>query len=341
MVSAKRSHRYDLWLAVAFPSFIGMSGCKPNLEGRPSLIDAPRVLAIRSEAAEASPEDSVTYDVLLASPIDDQTTPHYDWALCNARKPLAESGPIAQSCLQPSSPDLTDLGTSPSVVAQIPKEVCRNFGPITPTQKTGEPAIRPEDPDTTGGYYQPVRLLTHYAQDDAQYEVGVTRLSCGIALGASQQNTVSFSKEYRPNVNPRIQSVTFVKSDGSQNDIDLAEGATSLFVHPGERLQFTATWPSCPQPSDTGCEGAETYLYYDPVTQSLVDRRESIRVSWYATDGNYEHDRTGRTESDADFSDTSNSWVAPGTVSNVRFWLVIRDDRRGVSWTQFELQVLQ
>ena len=352
MVGAVRWQRHATRSACSVLLMIGAASCKPNLEGRPSLIDSPRVVAISSNLkastedgvaiAEVSPEDSVTYDVLVASPIDEQSVPQYDWALCTLRKPLAESGPISHSCLEPSGPDLLDLGTSSSVVAQIPKDVCQNFGPITPTQKPGEPAIRPEDPDTTGGYYQPVRLLTRYSSDDAEYEVGVTRVSCGIALGASQQNTVEFRQKYRPNANPRIQSVMLTQRDGSQIDIDLAEGATPLSVHPGDKVQFQASWPPCPsQPGDSACEGAEAYLNYDTVTQSLADRRESIRVSWYATEGSYDHDRTGRSEGEADLSTTSNAWVAPDSTGEVRFWLVIRDDRRGVNWTQFDLGVVK
>ncbi len=120
-------------------------GCKPELEGRPSLIDSPRVIALRSEAAEAQPGTSVDYDVLLASPIDSTEVPTYQWALCTARKPLAASGPIAEVCLAPAGPDLQDLGNSATAVAVIPKDACQVFGPTPPTQKTGEPALRPVD----------------------------------------------------------------------------------------------------------------------------------------------------------------------------------------------------
>ena len=336
-------------------------GCKPELEGRPSLIDSPRVIALRSEAAEAQPETSVNYDVLLASPIDSTEVPTYQWALCTARKPLAASGPIAEACLAPAGPDLQDLGNSATAVAAIPKDACQVFGPTPPTQKTGEPALRPVNPDTTGGYYQPVRLLTQLSSNDSEYDVGVTRLLCGIAAGANQQQSAEFNKDYRANQNPDIQQVSFTQGGGAPTIVDTTGSFETLSVPRNEQLNFEVTWPDCPLvancgdaicsagedltncPSDCqnpqGCEGSEPYLSYDAVTQSLANRRESIRISWYATDGNFEHDITGRAESDADQPNSSNTWTSPGQASLVRFWLVIRDDRRGVNWTTFDLQI--
>lgn len=316
-------------------------GCKPDLQGRPSLIDAPRVLAIRSTVAEASPGDTVTYDVLMASSGAASAQTRFDWALCNARKPLAESGPIAQVCLQPSASELQALGGEMSVTATIPKDVCQVFGPITPVQKAGEPSVRPEDPDTTGGYYQPVRLLTRDSEGE-QYEVGVTRLLCGIALGASQENTLRFTKEYRSNVNPSIDALELDLGNDAKLGIDLAEGSGPQAVRVRSTGQFKATWATCPaEPSEAPCAGAEAYLSFDAGQRALLDRRESIRVSWYATEGSFEHDRTGRTEEEASIPATSNNWTAPDSPSRVQFWLVIRDDRRGVSWATFELDVVE
>ncbi len=181
---------------------LGLAGCKPDLIGRPSLINSAQVIAIRSTPAEAKAGDDVTYDVLVAQPVDDPTTPAFDWALCLASKPLATPGPIADSCLMPSGPELQDLGTLSSADTSLPKDDCQLFGPTPPSQKAGEPAVRPVDPDTTGGYYQPVRLLTQYSPNDSQYDVGVTRISCGIASGATQAQTVEFTQNYKPNQNP-------------------------------------------------------------------------------------------------------------------------------------------
>ncbi len=348
--------------ALSFVSVIAATGCKPELEGRPSLVDSPRVIGIRSTAAEAKAESDVTYDVLVAQPVDDSTAPEFNWALCLARKPLATAGPIADTCLTVSGPELQSLGGTSSVSGSIPKDACTLFGPNPPSQKAGDPAVRPVDPDTTGGYYQPVRLLTQYGPDNSQYDVGVTRLSCGLAGGATQEQSATFTKDYRPNQNPQISQISF--KQGGADPIVVDPNATDLPTVPGgANLSFEVSWPDCPLsptcgdnicsagedltncPSDCqnpqGCEGSEPYLSYDTVTQSLADRRESIRVSWYATDGNFDHDRTGRAEDEAASTDTSNNWSAPDKATKVRFWLVIRDDRRGVSWTTFDLNVIK
>ena len=320
---------------------LGAGACKPNLEGRPSLIDSPRVIGLRSEAAEAKPGNSVTYDMLLASPIDQPPSPSFDWAFCNARKPLAQSGPISLTCLQPSGPDLQDLGNSPSVMAQLPSDVCSVFGPVPPTPKAGEPTVRPTDPDSTGGYYQPVRLLTHYSSNQSEYEIGVTRIDCRTLPNVLPEILAEYTKSYVPNVNPQIETVTMAE-DGSQLAIDLSAQATPQNVRAGDTVQFTVTWPSCPsEPNGSSCAGSEAYVYYDNVSQTIVNRRESIQVSWYTTDGSFEHDRTGQSEQDADICNTANHWTAPDNAGPVRFWLVIRDDRRGVSWQTFDVQVTQ
>ena len=339
MVSARRSTPCVSVILLLVSCCAVISGCKPNLAGRPSSIDGPRVLAIQSQAPEAKPDDTVTYNVLYAAPLDDASTPRYDWALCNARKPLAESGAIAGVCLQPAGPDLADLGSAQQVTGQIPKDVCQVFGPITPNQIAGAPALRAEDPDTTGGYYQPVRLFSQFGNGTSEYEVGVTRLSCGIAVGASQENTLQFGKEYQLNVNPCIESVTLAAGGGDPVAVDLSGGAAPVSVNAGAKVEFTATWPDLGSDSTCDGNGSESYLYYDPVALTLVDRRESIRVSWYATDGSFDHDTTGRVESEADISYVTNDWTAPSSEKLIRFWLVIRDDRRGVNWTQFDIQI--
>jgi hypothetical protein len=79
----------------------------------------------------------------------------------------------------------------------------------------------------------------------------------------------------------------------------------------------------------------------DPVSFGLDARREAMRVSWFATDGDYEHDRTGRTEDEgkAGLTTSENGWTAPETTGLVRIWVVLRDDRGGVGWSEVQIDV--
>jgi hypothetical protein len=93
------------------------------------------------------------------------------------------------------------------------------------------------------------------------------------------------------------------------------------------------------KPTPRGCTGAETYAWADPNAHDIKDRREGIVVSWYATAGTFENRRTGVAESDPDQSFSDNGWTAPKDRKDVRFWLVIRDDRGGVGWQTYEVSV--
>ncbi len=109
----------------------------------------------------------------------------------------------------------------------------------------------------------------------------------------------------------------------------------------GKHVTFKVKWASCPRstPVSQGCTGAETYAWRDPGARTIVDRRESIRVSWYATGGHFDFRSTGVEESDPDESFTENGWVAPDSRDDMTIWLVIRDDRGGVGWQTYQVAV--
>jgi hypothetical protein len=77
----------------------------------------------------------------------------------------------------------------------------------------------------------------------------------------------------------------------------------------------------------------------DPIAREVVARRESIRVSWFATDGVFEHDRSGRAEEEAAINSSDNTWTAPMKRGTVHLWLVLRDNRGGVAYQSYQLEV--
>lgn len=336
---------------------LAASGCRPEIEGRPSLVEGERILAVRSTPAEAKPNTSVSYEALFVSPDGTLSGESLAWALCNERKPLTQSGTISNSCLVDEADVLQALGEGGAVTAMLPRTVCETFGPTPRTPKPGEPKFRPVDPDTTGGYYQPVRVLAR--AERALFADGMTRLACGLG-GATQPQTAEFNRRYRPNENPRLDSLRLVRDDGSEALLDDAAGGEPPRVSREERVRLRADWSACPTtpscgdgvcssgetdcPGDCtgdahGCTGSELYVNFDTSERALQERRESIRVSWFANAGRFEFERTGQPASEDPETSSENRWTAPADSGEVLFWVVMRDDRGGVAWTSYRVLV--
>ena len=337
---------------------LAVCGCRPDIEGGASLVESPRVLAIQSVPAEAAPGKPIAYKALYVAPSEELDTSTLDWALCLVRKPISVAGSIALECLESeaSADILTPIGAGEKAMGTLPKDGCRVFGPSPPAPKPGEPAARPADPDSSGGYYQPLRL--HVPASESEYAVGFTRIACGVG-SATQEQALDYGKRYRDNQNPEVDQV-LVDPDGAGQPLSTDASAPTL-LRAGVQLTLRASWADCPvdgtcgdgvcTPSDDrdqcsadcsaplGCTGAEPYIFLDPIERRVVERRESMRVSWFATGGTFEHDRSGRSEDEASIPTSDNRWTAPTNPSDVRFWVVLRDDRGGVGFKSFFARV--
>lgn len=87
-----------------------------------------------------------------------------------------------------------------------------------------------------------------------------------------------------------------------------------------------------------GCTGAERYVNFDSAGQSLVDAREGIDVSWFATRGSFDLDRTGAADTDTT-TNSENGWTPPSQPGQtVHLWVVLRDDRGGTGWAGYVFQ---
>jgi hypothetical protein len=344
--------------AVALALFALLPACVPELDDRSFLVTGPSLLAITSTPAEAAPPAAITYRALYV----DENGPRsadLSWAFCVARQALTDSGTVSPDCLAPSGDSLTLIGSGPSATGPLPSDSCRLFGPDPPDAVTGMPAGRPVDPDPTGGFYQPVRLLVSDAGD--VYTIGATRIACGLAGGTATVSS-EFAMRYRDNENPAVASLSLVRASGTTRITPDVPGALpGATVMRGESVTLHATWAACPTtpicgdgicgidetamscPADcttpVGCTGSEQYLLYDLATSSLVAQREVITVAWYATGGTLADDTSGRDQSEADMPSLDNPWVAPTAAGEVRLWLVVRDDRGGVGWQSYRVQV--
>lgn len=293
-----------------------MLGCREPLQDDLSVIEGPRILAVQSEPAEAEPGDPVHYTVLYVDQNGERAASEIAWAYCLARKPLDELGPFSKECLRTRSPDLIALGSGAQVDAALPDDGCKLFGPDPPDPVNGQPAGRPVDPDSTGGYEQPLQVRAQQA-DLGATTLATTRILCGLD-GATPEVSADFKERYLPNANPTVEDIVIPAQ-----------------VTAGSTVELEVEWPSC---GDEACGGAESYVWFDPSTRALQVRREGIRASWFATAGRFDIPHTGRAEGE-DETFATNLWKAPDEPGEVTVYVVLRDDRGGVGWGKVEVGV--
>jgi len=211
------------------------------------------------------------------------------WSYCTASKPPTEDNAVSSLCLGDTA--LVALGDTATVTATMPADACIQFGPDVPSG-----GFRPRDADPTGGYYQPVR-----ADVDALTAFGLSRITCDLPNVAGDI-AHEYQLDYVANVNPTI--------------LPLAPGDVAA----DSDVQLTAGWPA---------EAVESFLYFDPLAQQLVMRRESMRLSWFATGGSMLVDASAVGEDDPATTVTT-TWHTPA-AGPATLWLVLRDSRGGIA----------
>jgi hypothetical protein len=316
-----------------------------------------RIAAVRAEPAEAAPGEAVALSALIVGPAGEKEDAAIDWAFCNQQKPLGDLADVASACFVYQADYLVPLGQGPAAQGKVPAQACGLFGPDVPPAKPGQPPGRPADPDPSGGYYQPVRLVV---PDDGGPVIGAgeARLACGLP-GATSETLQAFGQRYRRNENPSLGGLWAVSQGNAALTPDTGAGP-ALTVAPGTKVTLRASWPACPaqaacgdgvcSPGEDemgcaadckvphGCGGAEAYVYYEPDSQGLVDRREAITVSWLATGGTFFADRSERAEKEVE-TFVEDDWTAPDQADDVTLWVVLRDDRGGVGWNRYRISV--
>ena len=278
------------------------AACDEPLDQRLAIVDAPRVLAVIAEPAEARPGATVTYRAILAGP-DGPITAAPTWAYCTSPKAPTEDNVVSTGCVAGDALVPLDPGADAmSATGTLPMDGCLRFGPDVPPG-----GFRPRDADRTGGFYQPVRVDTAAL---APLSFGLSRIICNLA-NATPEAFRQYSLDYVANRNPTLDAPMI---DGAIVDATTRVGADT-------DVTLTATW---------SVDSAEGYLYYDRDRQALVDRRESLRISWFATGGAFPVDSIAIDEGAAETSETI-TWRTPGSIGPATLWLVLRDARGGTA----------
>jgi hypothetical protein len=290
------------------PFVVGLFACTPDLGPGASRVTGVQVLAVRGEPPEVAAGQSAEFDVLVASP-GGTLSAAAAWSMCVTPEPLGDNDVVSTACI--GGDGAQPAGDGPSVDAAIPANACSLFGPDPPPG-----GYRPRDPDTTGGYYQPVRA----AVSGADVAFGLERVTCNLANAAADV-AHQFALTYIPNRNPKLVPLTA--------GVDGAPAALGS-LPAGRRVILEAAWTA---------DSAESYVKFDPASQTLVDEREALRVSWFSSDGAFDDTTTGR--SSADVATTSDDgWTAPAQPGPVHLWVVLRDSRGGVDFQSADVQVV-
>jgi hypothetical protein len=320
--------------AAAIGISAALLACTPSLDDHTSIVSSPRLLAVTATPAEGAVGAAFVLNALYVDGEGPRDPSSIDWAMCLRQKPLGEPGPIDPGCFVDAAPDLVPLGTGASVRGTVPADACELFGPDSPPPEPGQPSARPTDPDTTGGFYLPIRVRS----EGEQWSAALERIACQPS-GLTQSVFVAFTNGYRLNTNPTISELSRLNEDGggaSRVPPDGPSQGAGLTVSSGARLTFRAQWPSCA--GRDACGGAESYIAIDPTSKQIVTRRESMVASWYATQGVFDEDRDGRDENDSATS-VDNGWTAPAGAGPVHLWVVLRDARGGVGWGSYTITV--
>jgi hypothetical protein len=286
---------------------LALVACKPDLGPPDSHIGATRVLAVKAEPPEVKPGGTVIFRALVASPGGTIAEAPLVWSFCRAPKPITENNIVSAACLGWLDPF---YGPSPAAAGVTPSDACALFGPDAPPG-----GFRPRDPDVTGGYFQPVRVNLDRAESFA-----LERVTCNLA-NTSADNARDFGQRYKANQNPTLAAVT-ASNDGAPIALDA--------IPAGSTVTLRAAW---------GAGDAESYVRLDPSTQRIEEHREWLRVSWFASDGAFADDRTGRAEDEVD-AWSENRWTAPVVAGAVPMWVVLRDSRGGVDFASLELRIV-
>lgn len=307
------------FLAVA--SCVALVACKPSVGQAPSLITDYTLLAVRGEPPEARPGSNVTYSFLLASPQGTVDTAEAVWDICQTPKPPSESNSVASACT--GAPDAGVGIAGQTFTAPMPTQACRLFGPIAPPPVPGQAAVRPRDPDTTGGFYLPVQVWLPNTTAGAISGFAMERITCNLA-NASRDIVGRYNNEYTANQDPRIDRADVV--DASGNGAELSLTPVPVSANATINLEVVVADGS-----------SEVFPVYDQEAMTLVDQAETLRVSWFASGGSFEHDRT--TVESGTLS-SGNRWTCPGVPGIYWVWLVLRDSRGGTDFKSYAVEVL-
>jgi hypothetical protein len=315
MTSPTLLFRRPTWLALAVAVLMCV-GCGGDLPSYNQL-EGFRVLALRASPPSLNGGESTTLDALTFVEGEPDPGLLYRWSWCPARLPTAMGG----DCAFDEAEFARLLGLD-----QVELEF-----------ELGEGAT------TTFTYPGPPEVYRTACENSAAPEAqGVFVFACEggfpISIRADityGEQTIRIQKEIRllfgslpPNKNPELGALSFLKVNGQTAPESWPE-ETAARLSLGERYQVQV------EVAETSAERfVPEATVVDP---SPGERQESLYISWFVSSGETDQDRTSFIKDGVSLAEFGkNEWLLPKAGDEkrdaARMFLVLRDERGGVSW---------
>lgn len=293
-----------------------------------NLVEGLRVLAIRAEPPELLPGDRAEIVPLIHAPQGEAVS--YRWSWC----PFASGRVSGFDCV-------VDQETLDTLVLAFAPEQARKLPPL---ELGSEPVADFEysfDPELLAGICRQLKEgfapeLAFIPECERSVPI-VLRLEVRAGLErveAVKELSLKLGSDDERNENPEVLGVfATVGADGVRTVLD-EDGVTML---PREKRVSLEV--------EVEPEEAENYVAPDPQRSGeMLERRESLFMTWYVTAGSTEYGRTGYFEGEASIDGLlGNSWKVEKsdqpTAGPDYLYVVLQDNRGGVSWAARSIEI--
>lgn len=268
-------------------------------EAQVALIDKPQVVAVIAEPAELRPGEQVQLTAVVAEPVGQglDVADVGPWTFCTTARSVGSAASVAEACRTEFGVPLAERALQ--VQATVPEDACSLFGPEPPG---GD--LRPQDPDSTGGYYQPVRLSAF-----GSLWLYFVRVRCALA-DAPTAIAKAYAQRYAANRNPALTALQVGEVTLAPEEL---VGEVTIEVAGEQTLALHAV---------LAADAAETYVWFDSEQRTLVERQESLEVRWFVNGGELTVNGQGAQIGEA-------RWQLPAE-GQLQLWVVLADDRGGM-----------
>jgi hypothetical protein len=325
-MATPRTFRTLAAIALGASALASVVGCGEDADPA-SRITTLRVIAVRADKPYAKPGDTVHLDSIWYDGLDPDLTKRsrtWAWTMC-VNPPSTD----VVSCFAKVAKDAAATGRAPPFAIGNDTDTFQLTIPGDAISSLPEPArvfaevgviliVCPGDlklpdattPITPGTF--PVKCI-----DPSGRELGLDEFEAGVKR--------IFVRESTTNANPKIDSITWDGATWAAGDVKSASACDTTgnrYDRCDSSLAHDLALNVTPDSFESGT---------DEFGQSFV---EQLVTQYYATEGIFQYDVKVS-------QDPGTSWVARTKASGtqVRMWLVARDNRGGVTWDERRVNV--